>query len=84
MGGERVTRHWIGGEWREDGANKPSIDPATGQTFGSFCDGDETVAQATVQAARSAFEISGWRDDAMLRAATLHRLADAYESICPS
>ncbi|MFC8228853.1 aldehyde dehydrogenase family protein [Streptomyces sp. NPDC057287] len=75
------ARHWIGGEWADPGMpNSPSTNPATGETIGTYTDGGQGVAEAAVQAAVHAFENSEWRDDAMHRATTLHRLADAYEA----
>ena len=74
-----VARHWINGRLTEDGPRAPSVNPATGKMFGYFYDATERVATRAVAAARMAFVESGWRDDAMLRATTLHRLADAYE-----
>lgn len=79
MNEEPVARHWINGELSEDGPRHPSVNPATGETFGYYHDADEHVAAAAVAAARTAFSESGWSEDAMLRATTLHRLADAYE-----
>jgi betaine-aldehyde dehydrogenase len=74
------ARHWIGGElFGPVDVQKPSINPATGEQIGTYVDGDETVAEAAVQAAVDAFAHSDWRYDAMLRATALHRLADAYE-----
>lgn len=75
------ARHWIGGELIDsEDAGRPSIDPATGEIIGYYADGDEAVAEAAIKAAADAFEHSDWRHDAMLRATTLHRLADAYEA----
>jgi betaine-aldehyde dehydrogenase len=75
------ARHWIGGEFSApEHPGAPSTDPATGETIGSYTDGDATVAEAAVQAAADAFEHSDWRHDPVLRATALHRLADAYDA----
>jgi betaine-aldehyde dehydrogenase len=75
------ARHWIGGEWAAaENPGAPSRNPATGETIGSYTDGGRAVAEAAIRAAADAFEHSGWREDAMLRATALHRLADAYEA----
>lgn len=75
------ARHWIGGEWADsETPGSPSTNPATGETIGSYTDGDQAVAESAIQAAVHAFEHSEWRDNAMHRATALHRLADAYEA----
>ena len=75
------ARHWINGEWADaQSPGSPSTNPATGETIGSYTDGDRAVAQSAIDAAVHTFETSGWRDDAMLRATALHHLADAYEA----
>ncbi|MFJ8980377.1 aldehyde dehydrogenase family protein [Streptomyces sp. NPDC102282] len=75
------ARHWIDGEWAApESPGSPSTDPATGETIGTYTDGDRAVAEAAVRAAVHTFEHSGWRDDAMRRSTALHRLADAYEA----
>ncbi|WP_410574800.1 aldehyde dehydrogenase family protein [Amycolatopsis sp. cmx-4-61] len=75
------ARHWIGGKPAGPGVlDRPSTNPATGETIGWYADGDAAVAQAAIDAAVAAFTGSGWRDDAMHRAAALHHLADAYEA----
>ena len=76
---EPVARHWIARRLLEDGPRRSSVNPATGETFGYYHDTDEHVAPAAVSAAGTAFLARGWREDAMLRAETLHSLADAYE-----
>ena len=80
---EPVARHWINGKLSQDGPRHPSVNPATSETFGYYHDADEHVATAAVSAASAAFLASEWREDAMLRATTLHRLADAYEQHTP-
>jgi betaine-aldehyde dehydrogenase len=75
---QRRARHWIGGEWASTGAEKQSINPATGEVIGTFHDGGKEAAQAAIDAASQAFRQESWRSDAMLRAAALSHLADAY------
>ncbi|MEE4542618.1 aldehyde dehydrogenase family protein [Streptomyces sp. V4-01] len=75
------ARHWIDGEWTDSQSpGSPSTDPATGEQIGTYTDGGKAVAEAAIQAAVAAFETGAWREDAMLRATALHRLADAYEA----
>ena len=72
------VRHWIGGEWVGSAFDGKSINPATGEVIGAFCEGGQEVAEAAIQAARAAFKANDWRLDPMLRATALSHLADAY------
>jgi betaine-aldehyde dehydrogenase len=79
-----VARHWIGGTpFGPEQPSSPSVNPASGETIGWYPEGDAEVAEAAITAAATAFDDDGWRHDAMHRAATLHRIADAYESRLP-
>jgi len=80
---QRRARHWIGGEWVDQGAQRHSINPADGKVIGTYCDGGAAVAQSAIEAAARAFEQDSWRRDALGRSAALSRLADAYESRLP-
>lgn len=62
---QRTARHWIGGAWREIGPASPSINPADGSTIGSYFDGGEAAAEATIEAAHLAFRRENWRADGM-------------------
>jgi betaine-aldehyde dehydrogenase len=75
-----MARHWIGGEWVEEGVRRHSINPANGSVIGSYCDGGTRVAQAAIEAAARAFRDDAWRCDALARSAALSRLADVYEA----
>lgn len=75
---KRKARHWIGGEWVSSPSERDSIDPATGQAIGTFCDGGAEVAQAAIDAATAAFRNGTWASDPMLRTTALSHLADAY------
>jgi len=75
---KRKARHWIGGEWVSSPSERESIDPATGQAIGTFCDGGAEVAQAAIDAPEAAFRRGGWASDPMLRTTALSHLADAY------
>ena len=76
----RHAAHWINGEWRTIGTKGNSVDPATGEVIGTYCDGGLLVAQDAVCAARRTFLESDWRLDAMRRARVLGHLADAYDA----
>lgn len=75
---QRAAKHWIAGEWMAGGAEKQSIDPASGKAIGTYADGDASVAQAAIDAAAAAFKLDGWHNDSMLRATALSHLADVY------
>ena len=75
---ERKARHWIGGEWLSTGAERNSINPATGAGIGTFHDGGAEGAQLAIDAAAQAFRHSTWAHDPMLRSAALSHLADAF------
>ena len=77
MNEQRVARHWIAGGWIESGAERPSLNPATGETIGTYFDGG-TAAQQGIEAAAKAFRDGAWRLDPMLRATALSHMADAY------
>jgi betaine-aldehyde dehydrogenase len=62
------------------GAERQSLDPATGQAFGTYCDGGAEIAEAAIAAAASAFDSPTWRCDPMLRATALSHAADAYSA----
>ncbi|WP_436764252.1 aldehyde dehydrogenase family protein [Streptosporangium sp. V21-05] len=75
-----TVRHWIDGEWISSPQERDSVNPATGETIGTYCDGDAETADAAIGAATRCFAESGWRHDAMGRAAALSHLADAFEA----
>ena len=74
----RKARHLIGGEWRQIGPEKPSINPADGKTIGSYFDGGEEAANAAIDAAFEAFHKETWRGDHIVRATAISHLADAF------
>jgi betaine-aldehyde dehydrogenase len=80
MSGQRKARHWIGGEWVDEGAERQSFNPADGTVIGTYRDGGSQIAQSAIEAAARAFEADAWRRDALARSAALSRLADVYEA----
>src|SRR6266516_2704064 len=62
-----VAKHWIDGEWVGSDTVSESINPATGETLGSWADGGEAEARAAVAAARRAFDTTPWARDPGLR-----------------
>ncbi|KVG83535.1 aldehyde dehydrogenase [Burkholderia ubonensis] len=71
--------HWIGGDWIDSPVHRDSFDPATGAVIGRYADGGETEARAGVVAALHAFDRTGWKHDAALRAKVLDEFALAFE-----
>ncbi|ROR46373.1 aldehyde dehydrogenase family protein [Kitasatospora cineracea] len=80
---ENTARHWIDGEWVDSARTSESIDPATGETIGTYADGGAEEGRRAVDAAARAFAEGTWRLDPMLRATALSHLADAYDKRMP-
>jgi len=80
MSTKLTAQHWIGGSWLSSFPERESINPATGEVIGTYCDGGADVAKAAVDAASRCFENTSWPRDAMLRAAAIGHLADAFEA----
>src|SRR5712671_4397951 len=74
-----VALNWIGGEWVGAETVHDSINPATYEVIGSYVDGGESAAIASIAAAKRAFLESPWERDRHLRARVLHQLADSFE-----
>jgi betaine-aldehyde dehydrogenase len=74
------ARHWIGGEWVEARDRAESLDPATGETIGSYTEASEAEATAAISAALKTFEETDWRENRRLRARVLNELADRFEA----
>jgi len=73
---------YIGGEWISAAAGKTfdTVDPGSGKRLAAVAAGDASDIDRAVQAARKAFEKSGWATlPANDRAVILHRLADLIE-----
>jgi acyl-CoA reductase-like NAD-dependent aldehyde dehydrogenase len=49
MTGQRTARHWIGGEWVDQGPQRHSINPADGKVIGTYCDGGAQAAEAAIE-----------------------------------
>lgn len=74
-----ALQHWIGGHRVGSARTSTSVNPATGEVIGTYCDADAAVGRAAIDAAARSFATTPWRNDPMLRAAALSHLADAYE-----
>ncbi len=80
MDNANFQRLFIGGEWVEprDGGTRGSIDPATGEHWGTVAYGGEADIDVAVASAQAAFEgpwrkLPGWE-----RAALMRKFADLY------
>lgn len=76
----RLARHLINGEWVDAGQTFDSIDPATGQTIGTYTKAGAAEAQKAIAAAKNMFDTSDWRFNKQLRARVLNAMADAFEA----
>lgn len=74
------ARHWIGGEWVDSATRQVSINPATGETIGTYADGGAVEAEQAIKIARRVFVASEWRQDRRLRAKALNEMADRFEA----
>lgn len=77
-----LARHWIDGAWAtsESGAVAESINPSTGEVIGTFANGGTPEIERAIDAARRAFEESGWAHKPRLRAKVLLKFADLIEA----
>jgi len=78
----QTLKMYLGGQWTAAAAGKTfeTVDPGSGQRLASVAAGDTSDVDRAVQAARHAFEKSGWATmPANDRAVLLHRLADLIE-----
>ena len=73
------ARHWIDGEWVDAATSVDSIDPATGETIGTYTEAGEVEAQLAIDAAKRAFRETVWRGDRRLRAKAINEMADRFE-----
>ncbi len=74
-----AASHWIGGKWVRSGKPADSVNPATGEVIGRYFVAGPEEANEAVAAAKRAFQLSGWKDDRLLRARVLNAMADVFE-----
>ncbi len=74
------AHHWIGGEWVDSDKRRESIDPATGETIGTYTEAGEAEATRAIAAALKAFRETDWRKNRPLRAKVLNYMADRFEA----
>jgi betaine-aldehyde dehydrogenase len=75
------VRNLINGEWvpSASGQTANSINPANGEVIGSFADSGAADARAAINAARDAFELPNWAQNARLRQLVMLKWADRLE-----
>lgn len=74
------ARHFIDGQWCDDGQWADSRDPANGELIGRFADGGEAQAQEAVNAAVRAFANPQWSQNPRLRQQVMLDWAAALKS----
>jgi betaine-aldehyde dehydrogenase len=74
-----VAMHWIDGRWVDSEEHRDSVDPATGETIGTYAMGTPEEAQQAIDAAKRAFRETAWSTDRALRARVLNRMAERFE-----
>ena len=62
------SQYRIGGAWIDGGEPGQSLDTATGEPIGTFCEADRRVVRQAIATAKDAFASSGWKDDRTRRA----------------
>ena len=72
--------NWIGGEWVDSKNRLDSINPATGETIGTYANGGEAEAMKAIGIAKQVFLDSDWRENRRFRAKVLNQMADRFEA----
>jgi betaine-aldehyde dehydrogenase len=74
------VHHRIGGEWVDSAKRMESINPATGETIGTYTEAGAAEATRAIAAALKAFRETDWRKNRPLRAKVLNDMADRFEA----
>ena len=80
---DKPAQNWINGQWAQGGAVRESTSPSTGEVLGSYTDIGADEAQLAIDAARTAFEKTGWAADRSLRSRALSEMADHLAAAAP-
>jgi betaine-aldehyde dehydrogenase len=80
MASQLLARHWIDGDWVDSGERAQSIDPATGETIGTYTEAGEAEAKRAIAAALRTFRETEWRENRRLRAKAINEMADRFEA----
>ncbi|MFC7557337.1 aldehyde dehydrogenase family protein [Pseudoroseomonas wenyumeiae] len=75
--------NWINGTWNAGGAVRASMSPSNGRVLGHYVDIGHDEAQQAIQAARTAFDATGWPQERGLRSRALFELADRLQEAGP-
>jgi betaine-aldehyde dehydrogenase len=60
MASQLSARHWIDGQWIDAKDRVESINPATGETIGTYTEAGEAEATRAILAALKAFKETAW------------------------
>jgi Aldehyde dehydrogenase family len=74
------AHHWISGEWVDSEKRMESINPANGETIGTYTEAGQATATRAIAAALKAFRETDWRKNRPLRAKVLNDMADRFEA----
>jgi len=80
MASQLLARHWIDGDWVDGQEGAQSIDPATGETIGTYTEAGEAEAMQAIAAALRTFRETEWRENRRLRAKAINEMADCFEA----
>jgi betaine-aldehyde dehydrogenase len=80
MASQLAARHWIDGEWLDGGEPAQSINPATGESIGTYTEAGEALATRAITAALRAFRETDWKEDRRLRAKVINEMAARFEA----
>ena len=80
MSSELHARHWIDGEWVDAKDRIESVNPATGETIGSYTEATEAEAKRAIAAALRVFKETDWCGNRRLRAKALNEMADRFDA----
>lgn len=71
------AKNWINGKWSDGGTVREAVSPSNGRVLGIYLDIGADEAQEAIDAARTAFDTTGWSKDRNARSRALFELADA-------
>ena len=80
MASQLSAHHWIDGDWVDSQVRAQSVDPATGETIGTYTEAGEAEAKRAIAAALRAFRETEWRGNRRLRARAINEMADRFEA----
>jgi betaine-aldehyde dehydrogenase len=81
MASQLSAHHWIDGDWVDGQVPAAqSVDPATGETIGTYTEAGEAEAKQAIAAALRAFRETEWRKNRRLRAKAINEMADRFEA----